>query len=182
MKPTTYHATLASLLAAALLAGCAQAPVASGNKAAPGAQTRADAVTQHPQLVAAAPAAPLDPALVALHDGIGAYNNGDYNGAIKKLGAPDIARSSTANQLSAIKYIAFSYCVSGRPRQCRQEFDKALKLDPGFELETGETGHPLWGPVFARAKKASVKTVKSRARAVKPAVSRSVPAAGSTGQ
>jgi hypothetical protein len=93
---------------------------------------------------------------VALRDGIVAYDNGDYNGAIKKLSVREIAKSSKANQLIAIKYTAFSYCVSGRPVLCRQQFDKALKLDPSFELEAGETGHPLWGPVFARAKKSNM--------------------------
>jgi hypothetical protein len=119
-----------------------------------------DAVPHDPRTEPAAPAIPADPAQVALRDGIGAYNNGDYNGAIKKLSAPEIAKSSKANQLIAIKYTAFSYCVSGRPGQCRQQFDKALKLDPAFELGTGENGHPLWGPVFARAKKSKIKMAK----------------------
>jgi hypothetical protein len=55
--------------------------------------------------------------------------------------------------VTALKYTAFSYCVTSRPAQCRQAFDKALKLDPAFELAPGEYGHPLWGPVFAKAKK-----------------------------
>jgi hypothetical protein len=55
--------------------------------------------------------------------------------------------------VTALKYTAFSYCVTSRPAQCRQAFDKALRLDPSFQLAPGEYGHPLWGPVFAKAKK-----------------------------
>jgi len=161
MMHTTRLSLPASLLAAALLAGCAQMPAAIGGKEPPPAPHAGTAPAAHPaHSEPAAPAAPADPAQAALRDGIEAYNNGDYNGAIRKLGAQDIARSSKATQLSAIKYTAFSYCVSGRPRQCRQQFDKALKLDPSFELETGEDGHPLWGPVFAQAKKARIKPAK----------------------
>lgn len=152
MTDTKHISTLASLLAAALLAGCAQTPIAGSAKEPP-PHPRADAAVHQPHTEPAAPAIPTDPAQVALRDGIAAYNNGDYNGAIKKLSAPEIAKSSRASQLIAIKYTAFSYCVTHRRRQCRQQFDKALKLDPAFELETGENGHPLWGPEFARAKK-----------------------------
>jgi tetratricopeptide (TPR) repeat protein len=149
------------LLAAALLAGCAQTPTVISGKEPPLAHPRADAVVQHPHTEPAGRAVAADPGQLALRDGIEAYDNGDYNGAIKKLRAAEIAKSSKANQLVAIKYTAFSYCVSGRPRLCRQQFDKALKLDPAFELESAEAGHPLWGPVFARAKKSKTKMAKS---------------------
>ena len=56
-------------------------------------------------------------------------------------------------QLEALKYTAFSYCLIGRTVSCRQQFEKAFKLDPGFDLAAGEKGHPLWGPVFAKVKK-----------------------------
>lgn len=156
MKHTTRPSTiLAGLVAASLLAGCAQTPLLGGaaSKTAPAAQPGAAATAQHPHAEPAAPPPPADPAQAALREGIDAYFNGDYNGAIKKLGAPEIVKGPKAVQLSAIKYTAFSYCVSGRARQCRQQFDKALKLDPTFDLEPGEHGHPLWGPVFAKAKK-----------------------------
>jgi hypothetical protein len=51
--------------------------------------------------------------------------------------------------------MAFSYCVSARQALCKQQFEKALKLDPAFSLAPGEHGHPLWGPVFERAAKKS---------------------------
>ncbi|MES2740516.1 MAG: TssQ family T6SS-associated lipoprotein [Pseudomonadota bacterium] len=105
--------------------------------------------------VAAPVAAPLSAEPLALKDGVLLYNNGDYNNAIKRLtGASEIWNGgSRATQVSALKYMAFSYCVTGRKTLCRQQFDKALKLDPNFDLAPGENGHPLWGPVFARAKK-----------------------------
>jgi hypothetical protein len=30
-----------------------------------------------------------------------------------------------------------------------------LRLDPSFDLAPGEQGHPLWGPVFVKAKLAA---------------------------
>jgi hypothetical protein len=155
MMPTKRICSMAALLAAALLAGCAETPIIGGGKEPAKPHPRADAVTPHARVDAAVSpvAVAVDPDKAALRDGIDAYNNGDYNGAIKKLSVPEIVKGPKATQLSALKYTAFSYCVSNRPTQCRQTFDKALKLDPAFELDTGENGHPLWGPVFARAKK-----------------------------
>jgi hypothetical protein len=91
----------------------------------------------------------------ALRDGIRLYNDGDFDGAIKRLSARDINNSPPATRVAALKYIAFSYCVTSRPAQCRQSFDKALRLDPSFDLAPGEQGHPLWGPVFVKAKLAA---------------------------
>jgi len=90
-----------------------------------------------------------------LREGIRLYNEGDYNGAIKRLSARDLNNGPLATRLTALKYTAFSYCVTSRPAQCRQTFDKALRLDPDFDLAPGEHGHPLWGPVFTKAKQAA---------------------------
>jgi hypothetical protein len=133
---------LAGLLGAALLTGCAQLPFGGGTVPA-AKHPRADSV----------PVA-VDPSQAALKEGIAMYNNGDFNGAIKRLGSADVTGGSKATQLAALKYSAFSYCVTSRQTLCRQQFDKALKLDPSFDLEPGEHGHPLWGPVFTKAKKA----------------------------
>jgi hypothetical protein len=94
-------------------------------------------------------------ARVALKEGIDAYTAGDYNGALKHLsGSNDIWSSETTIQLDALKYMAFSYCLTNRKTLCRQQFEKAFKLDANFELLAGEKGHPLWGPAFDQAKKA----------------------------
>ena len=53
----------------------------------------------------------------------------------------------------SLKYMAFSYCVTSRQTLCKQQFDKAFKISPTFDLAPGEKGHPLWTPMFERAKK-----------------------------
>ena len=147
MNHTLKFVPACCLLAVTLLSGCAnlKLPILGGSTPA-GAHPRADG--------AKTPAPPASsPDQLALKEGIDLYNNGDYNAAIKRLGAPDIASGPKAGQLEAIKYTAFSYCLTSRQTLCRQQFEKALKLDPNFDLAPGEHGHPLWGPVFARAKK-----------------------------
>jgi hypothetical protein len=136
----TYQRTIAvscSALVALLLSGCADVPFFGDSKGAG---------SSHQHATASRPPA-------ALREGIGLYNEGDFNGAIRRLSSQDIANSSVSTRVTALKYTAFSYCVTSRPAQCRQAFDKALRLDPSFQLAPGEYGHPLWGPVFAKAKK-----------------------------
>ncbi|WP_423679352.1 TssQ family T6SS-associated lipoprotein [Undibacterium sp. WLHG33] len=119
-------------------------PVAAAN-AAPEAATSAPAISADVQ---------------AYNEGNALYNDGNYNGAIRKLsGATEIwTGNNKALQLNALKTMAFSYCVTSRTQLCRQQFERALKLDPGFDLMPNEIGHPIWGPVFQKAKKA--KSVK----------------------
>jgi len=88
----------------------------------------------------------------ALREGIALYNEGDFNGAIRRLNSRDLNGGSVRNRVAAQKYTAFSYCVTNRPVPCRQAFERALRLDPAFDLAPGEQGHPQWGPVFARVK------------------------------
>lgn len=95
-------------------------------------------------------------AQTALNEGIGLYDKGDFNAAIRRLSnAPEIWSSDKSIQTRALKYMAFSYCVTSRQALCKQQFEKALKIDPHFDLAPGEKGHPLWGSVFERAKKSS---------------------------
>lgn len=107
----------------------------------------------------AAPAATATPPSrrddVALREGIALYDKGDYDGAIRRLGSRDMNGASQRERLSALKYTAFSYCVTGRQALCRQTFDRAFRLDPSFDLGPGEHGHPQWGPVFAQARQAA---------------------------
>lgn len=93
------------------------------------------------------------PAQQAFNSGVEAYDKGDFNNAIKRFGAPEIIAADKTIQLAALKYSAFSYCVTKRQTLCTQQFVKALKLDPSFELAAGEKGHPLWAQAFERAKK-----------------------------
>jgi Tfp pilus assembly protein PilF len=80
------------------------------------------------------------------------YDAGDYDasaktfqGAIKEgLGDKELA--------SAHKHLAFIHCAANRERLCREEFRKALEVDPSLELEPAEAGHPVWGPIFRSVK------------------------------
>ena len=144
-------------LAALALSGCTQfGPMLGGQeKARP--HPRADGAKPRPQRAQAnRPAAQetkRDDA--ALREGIALYEKGDYNGAIRRLGSDDMNGASQRERLTALKYTAFSYCVTGRQALCRSAFDRALKLDGSFDLGPGEHGHPQWGPVFAQAKQAA---------------------------
>lgn len=150
------HRLSAAVLLGLALAGCAPvAPLLGGREPARAhpkadeARARADR-TQRAERTSRPPAPRSDD--VALREGIALYEDGDYNGAIRRLGGADMHGAALRNRLAALKYMAFSYCVTGRQAQCRQSFDRALRLDPGFDLGAGEHGHPLWGPVFAAAR------------------------------
>jgi len=149
------------LAAALLLAGCAEFPVFDKKPARSSNHPKASTVGERAPAPARARERPRDrddaPAKEAggLQEGVRLYDEGDYKGAIRRLSARDVSNGPLATRLSALKYIAFSYCVSSQPAQCRQAFDKALRLDPDFDLAPGEHGHPLWGPVFTKAKQAA---------------------------
>ncbi len=92
-----------------------------------------------------------------LAEGVGLYDAGDFGGAIRALNAPEIEQSDLATRVEAGKYLAFSYCVTNRRTLCRRTFDRVLAIDSDFALKPAEAGHPLWGPVFAQARKAADK-------------------------
>lgn len=82
-----------------------------------------------------------------------AFASGDYARTIKLLRNSDtVDAADRRTQVDAHKLIAFSYCVTGRVALCRVEFEKALRLDPKFELSNAEKGHPIWGPAFEAAR------------------------------
>jgi hypothetical protein len=89
-----------------------------------------------------------------LSEGISLYEQGNFNAAIKKMtSSTEIWSADPTIQTEAFKYLAFSYCVTKKETLCRQQFERALKLIPTFDLAPNEKGHPLWGPVFAQAKR-----------------------------
>ena len=144
-----------------LLQGCAAPGATSADAAAAATAPNAGkagtkpAVSVVPAEKRDAPQPVLTPAQQALALGVEAYNKGDFNNAIKRLGVPEIATADKTTQTSALKYSAFSYCVTKRQTQCYQQFVKAFKLDRSFELAAGEKGHPLWTAAFERARKAN---------------------------
>jgi hypothetical protein len=147
------------LIAAALaLAGCES----FGHlQEKPGHAPAAAKEAPPPAVKKAPPAPPPEPEVPdsrkALNAGIEMYKAGNFNGAIKQLTAPEVANAEKPVQLEALKYTAFSYCVTNRATQCRQQFVKAFKLDKSFDLSPGEKGHPLWTPSFERARKEALK-------------------------
>jgi Tfp pilus assembly protein PilF len=88
----------------------------------------------------------------ALRAGLKQYENGDYEESAKnlqgaiELGVPEKSR------VTAHKHLAFIHCSTNRVGQCRDEFRKALAVDPSFELSPAESGHPVWGPIFRSLK------------------------------
>ncbi len=94
-----------------------------------------------------------------LSSGIDNYNEGRFPEAVKNLQSALDQGLGVSNQVKAHKFLAFTHCVNGRERLCRDEFRKALDINSDLELEPAEAGHPLWGPVFrsAKAKKPDLK-------------------------
>ena len=102
-----------------------------------------------PALKVEAPPAPTrSPQLLA---GITAYDNGHHREAATLL-RKALPRLSRVEQVEAHKYLAFIECSLDRKSQCRDEFKKALSLDPSFDLTPAEVGHPVWGPIFRSVK------------------------------
>ena len=84
-----------------------------------------------------------------LSAGLRAYEEGQYQiAAVRLQEALDGGLAFTIDQVTAYKYLAFVHCANGRTRECRDEFRKAIALDPTFELTKAEAGHPAWGPVY----------------------------------
>jgi Tfp pilus assembly protein PilF len=88
-----------------------------------------------------------------LEFGIKAYEDGEYPYAARLLQASlDEGLRGRSKQARAHKFLAFIHCVSSRMQPCREEFRKALEIDPSFELREDEAGHPVWGSVFRSVK------------------------------
>ncbi|MBT9566693.1 MAG: TssQ family T6SS-associated lipoprotein [Thiobacillus sp.] len=88
-----------------------------------------------------------------LSAGIRAYEDGDYKNSARLLqGALSAGLILNSDKVAAHKYLAFMHCAQSREKACRDEFRKALALDPDFALTPAESGHPLWGPVFKSLK------------------------------
>jgi hypothetical protein len=68
---------------------------------------------------------------------------------VQKLFQPTKAQQTLS---AGLKHSAFIYCASSRERQRREEFKKALAIDPGLDLAPEEADHPMWGRVFRSVK------------------------------
>lgn len=161
-KKTTKKSRICTNLAvivawASLISACTTetqnvTPSGSGTKPGSAEPAQTKQAPESPERIAARTARAV--ARAELDSGVALYNNGDYHGAIKRFGSIfESLKPYKDMELQALKFTAFSYCVIGRPRLCKFQFERAVKLDPSFDLEPGEKGHPLWGPVFDRVKK-----------------------------
>ena len=158
MFSSNARVAILSLLAAAALAACA--PIAQ--KPAEG---------QVPQM---SEGELRDKALASLAQGIQQYDAGTYAEASRSLNAAlDHGQLTRAEQGKARKYLAFIDCVSGRQAQCKDEFRKALEIDPGFDLTVAEAGHPIWGPAY--------RDVRAQLAAAAAAPAKPAPRAGAEG-
>lgn len=84
--------------------------------------------------------------------GLRQYEDGNYSEAARQLQSAIDQGLSRSDRVTAHKHLAFIHCVSGRTTACREEFRKALAIDPDLQLSPAEAGHPTWGPVFRSAK------------------------------
>src|SRR3954470_7112864 len=80
------------------------------------------------------------------------YENGEYEQSLKTLHSAIQQGLPERDRVKAYKHSAFIYCASSRERQCREEFKKALAIDPGLDLAPEEADHPMWGRVFRSVK------------------------------
>lgn len=89
-----------------------------------------------------------------LEEGIHQYEEGNYRVAARRLQFALEEGLALRDRVRAHKYLAFIACVSGQQLTCREEFAIALELDPTFQLDQAEAGHPIWGPVYKGVKAA----------------------------
>jgi len=88
----------------------------------------------------------------ALAAGLRQYEDGNYAEAARQLQSAIDQGLGQSDRVKAHKTLAFIHCVSGRIPPCREEFRRALAIDPAFNLPPAEAGHPTWGPVFRSVK------------------------------
>ena len=138
------------VLAAACIAGCGAPAVKPPDAGATGAQavpkpSPDSSATSAPNAAGEKPAEPaLSLAEQELVKGVKSYEDGDYKTAARQLQtALNFGLSGRSEQVKAHKYLAFIDCVSSRIPACRDEFRKAFAIDPQFDLEPAEAGHPL---------------------------------------
>lgn len=90
----------------------------------------------------------------ALNAGLKLYEEGKYAESAQNLqGAIELGVAEKL-RATAHKHLAFIHCSWNQERECREEFRKALAVDPALELAPAEAGHPVWGPIFRSLKSA----------------------------
>lgn len=87
-----------------------------------------------------------------LATGLRQYEDGQYPESARNLQAALDKGLADKDKVKAHKHLAFIHCSLNRERQCREDFRKALAIDPSLELAPAEAGNPVWGPVFKSVK------------------------------
>ncbi len=88
-----------------------------------------------------------------LKAGIRNYEEGRLTAAAENFRDALRAQQLTAaNEIAANKYLAFIACSHKRESHCHAYFRRVLELEPDFELDAVEAGHPMWGPTFRQLK------------------------------
>ena len=87
-----------------------------------------------------------------LSAGLKQYEDGKYEQSQKSLQSAIQQGLGERDRVTAYKHLAFIHCISSRERQCREDFKKALAIDPGMDLAPEEADHPMWGRVFRSVK------------------------------
>ena len=123
---------------AALLAGCETAPMK---------EFRNDAKSAWSQITGSS-----SKGGAALSTGLKQYDDGEYLPSAKSLQSALDQGLADNDKVTAHKHLAFINCSQGRNGPCREEFRKALAIDPSLELSAAEAGHPTWGPIFRSLK------------------------------
>jgi hypothetical protein len=109
------------------------------------------------------PLIPLGKSEQMLSDGLVKYDAAEFPPAEKLLeGALKEGLKSKDDQVKAMKYLSFTYCLQGKYKECRAQFIKIYDVDPTFDLSPAEAGHPSWTHTFAAAKTQAQKALKDK--------------------
>jgi Tfp pilus assembly protein PilF len=163
--PSRLPLILLMLAVALACAGCSSPMVQDTAKPARDAKAGASGPqSQRANASRATPkAAPSGKGEQELERAVRSYEEGAHKNAARQFQAAlDFGLDSKADRVTAHKYLAFIVCVSGREKLCRDEFRKALDVDPSFELGPAEIGHPVWGTVFRSVKSDAVVNAKTK--------------------
>jgi tetratricopeptide (TPR) repeat protein len=99
-----------------------------------------------------------------LADGLLKYDAGEYEDSLKLLeGALKEGLKEKADQVRAMKHVAFNLCLKNRWRDCREAFMRIYDVDPEFDLTPAEAGHPSWTKTFAGAKARAKRALAQKA-------------------
>jgi Tfp pilus assembly protein PilF len=134
---------LMAVAALLLLAACETAPMKAFNS---------DAKNAWAQLTGSVSGSSSNKGSAAFNTGLKQYDDGEYLPAAKSLQSAIDQGLSNNDKVTAHKHLAFINCSQNRTGPCRDEFRKALAIDPSMELAPAEAGHPTWGPIFRSLK------------------------------